>query len=362
MILKDKEPIQTHDPRIKSGDDAERQMAHYLKREFGKRNDCFVLNDLRLTTDEDDKDEVAQIDHLLVTRFGFFVIESKAGDIKVDARGQWIRDGKGMRSAVNQAERQGKLLRELIQADREMLRGKRLFGKFQCGFLGALVECFVAVSDTGIISTEVDIPNLDKADNIPNLVRARLQVLEEKSNLMSVRGFFSTDVTWEMTPAETQAVAEFLLRQHQPAYKATSTAREPGHILNVSVESTTVLTKSAATRSGLRAGSVCTKCGQGKLERGSVKRSDGTETDFYSCSSCKKKFPMGALESVDASVEAAPSPSTTPPIQTQNQVGQPCPRCNSGHLVRRPGKNGKPPFFACSNYSKTKCGYMKSIE
>ena len=131
MILKAIDPISTTNPRIKSGYDAERQMAHYLKREFGKRNDCFVLNDLRLTTDEDDNDEVAQMDHLLVTRFGFFVIESKAGDINVDARGQWIRDGKGMPSAVIQAERQGKLLRELIQANREMLRGKYLFGKIQ---------------------------------------------------------------------------------------------------------------------------------------------------------------------------------------------------------------------------------------
>ena len=74
MILKEKDKtVQADDPRKKSGEDAERQMAHYLKREFGKQKDCFVLNDLRLC-DVDDPDEAAQMDHLLVTGFEFLAI------------------------------------------------------------------------------------------------------------------------------------------------------------------------------------------------------------------------------------------------------------------------------------------------
>lgn len=357
MILKEKAPIPANDPRTKSGDDAERQMAHYLKREFGKQKDCFVLNDLRLVHE----DEVAQIDHLLVTKFGFFVIESKAGDINVDARGQWfrVRDGgaTGMPSAVIQAERQGGLLRELIQANREVLRGKYLFGKLQGGFLGALVECFVGVSDKGIISAQVDIPNLDKADNIPRLIRSRLQALEDKHKLLSVRNLFSTDVLWEMRVVEAEAVANFLLHQHQPGTHPGVVVKEVSLIPQVNPVATT------KTRFIPRAGAACPLCDQGKLERRSVRRADGTETDFLSCSRypehCKAIFPLVALTLPTESDLAEPKTNNT---SAPSREGAPCPKCKTGQLVKRLGKNGKPHFLGCSNFPKTKCGHMEGID
>jgi len=370
MILKDKETIQASDPRIKSGDDAERQMAHYLKREFGKQDDCFVLNDLRLL-DVSDQDEIAQIDHLLVTRYGFFLVESKAGDIKVDARGQWIRgfDGRetGMQSAVNQAERQGKLLRELVQANREELRRKYLFGKIQGGFLFALVECFVAVSDKGIIRTEIDIQNLDKADNIPKLIRKRMEILEEKNKLLSLRNLFSTEVVWEMTLEETKAVAEFLLRQHKPINQFSLLAKEGSSLPLQGAEKTNSdISLKQATSAAQRPGAVCPKCAKGKLERRSVKRADGTETDFLACSmhpkDCTALFPFVAL--VQRGQPEASSVKSVATSETRKEGG-PCPKCTTGHLVRHNGKNGKPPFFGCSNFkyrSKDSCNFMKSIE
>lgn len=365
MILKDKDPIPTNDSRTKSGDDAERQMAHYLKREFGKQDDCFVLNDLRLL-DVSDQNEIAQIDHLLVTRYGFFVVESKAGDIKIDARGQWIRvfDGRetGTQSAVNQAERQGKLLRELVQANRESLRGKYLFGKIQGGFLLALVECFVAVSDKGIITTAIDIPNLDKADNIPKLIRKRMDILEEKNKLLSLRNLFSTEVTWEMTLEETKAVAEFLLGKHQPINQSSLSAKEDSIILQGAEITKSDLSLTQAASSAQRPGAVCPKCAKGNLERRSIKRADGTETDFLACSrhpkDCTALFPFVALVPGQPAVTLAESAA----ISQSSKEGSLCPKCKAGQLVRRKGKNGNPPFLGCSNYSKTKCGHMERIE
>ena len=49
-------------------------MAHYLKRAFGDTSDIYVFNDLRLLR----RGEIAQIDHLVVHRWGFAIIESKA--------------------------------------------------------------------------------------------------------------------------------------------------------------------------------------------------------------------------------------------------------------------------------------------
>jgi hypothetical protein len=291
MILKDKDLIPTNDPRIKSGDAAEHQMAHYLKREFGKRDDCFVLNDLRLVGEDE---EVAQIDHLLVTRFGFFVIESKAGDINVDSRGQWIKvfDGRktGMPSAMNQAERQGKVLRELIQANREMLRTKYLFGKLQGGFLNALVEGFVAVSDKGIITAEVDIPNLDKADNIPNLIRTRLQALEDKNKLLSMRNLLSTDTAWEITIAETKMVAEFLLAHHQPSSKpdsfVVSTLPDQPEIIKLRANDGSVPSHE---------GDPCPRCKIGHLVKRTGKKG---KSSFFGCSNFPKNK-CGYMEGIE---------------------------------------------------------------
>ena len=62
-------------------------MAFYLKREFTKDDDIFVFNDLRFSY----QGEYSQIDHLILHRFGFVLIESKSiyGEVKVNAQGEW---------------------------------------------------------------------------------------------------------------------------------------------------------------------------------------------------------------------------------------------------------------------------------
>lgn len=74
MILKEKELANPSDPRLKAGEEAEKQMAFYLQRAFRKRDDCFVINDLRVAYDED----FAQIDHLIISTYGLFIVESKS--------------------------------------------------------------------------------------------------------------------------------------------------------------------------------------------------------------------------------------------------------------------------------------------
>lgn len=73
MILKEKQFAPQADRRLAAGDAAEKQMAFYLRREFGNDKDVWVINDLRVCH----KGEFAQMDHLLVSQWGLFVIESK---------------------------------------------------------------------------------------------------------------------------------------------------------------------------------------------------------------------------------------------------------------------------------------------
>ncbi|MBV0934453.1 NERD domain-containing protein [Marinobacterium weihaiense] len=132
-ILKYKEPSATTDPRRAAGERQEQDVAFYLRRAFKNDPNILVLNDYRFTHN----DETAQIDHLIVHRAGFIVIESKSiyGEVKVNAQGEWSRSYKGqwsgMPSPIRQAELQMELLRDFMGAHVEHFLGKMLLGRVQ---------------------------------------------------------------------------------------------------------------------------------------------------------------------------------------------------------------------------------------
>lgn len=84
MIIKEHTPTHTSDRFRRAGDEAEQQMAFYLRRAFGDDPHVHVFNNLRL----EHGGEVAQIDHLVFHRSGFIVVESKSvtSSVKINAR------------------------------------------------------------------------------------------------------------------------------------------------------------------------------------------------------------------------------------------------------------------------------------
>lgn len=92
MICKERDASQQTDNDIfsQAGAKAEEQMAFYLRREFGSDPEVWVFNDLRFETESGD---AAQIDHLVLHRSGFILVESKSVTSKVRARanGEWER-------------------------------------------------------------------------------------------------------------------------------------------------------------------------------------------------------------------------------------------------------------------------------
>ena len=89
MILKEIDKKTNLKKIQKYGHEAEKQMAFYLKRAFQESNDIFVINDLRIGVNDD----IAQIDHLILHRFGFIVVESKSvtSEISINEHNEWIR-------------------------------------------------------------------------------------------------------------------------------------------------------------------------------------------------------------------------------------------------------------------------------
>lgn len=353
MILKEKEFTNSSDPRLKAGEEAEKQMAFYLQRAFRKRDDCFVINGLQLIHDGD----AAWPDHLVVSTYGLFIVESKSvhGTISINQHGDWQRTYNdkvvGIPSPVLQAQEQGRIIKELLRENAEQVLGKILFGKVQKGFRYCPVCVYVAISDSGIIERGMNIPELLKADVVAGAITKQIADFKSKASLLSPKNLFSTDVIWEMTKQETQATAEFLVSEHTPP--ALSVKAEP------------TLTKDNSKPTSMqqpeeifvpKVGAPCPKCGQQKLIRKSINRSDGTETDYLACggypSLCKALFPLVALSSISREgssvVHVVEKTNTTGSAYIE---GGSCPWCKNGKLVKRKKKTE---FLGCSNHPKCK--------
>ena len=255
------------DPRQRAGDDAERQMAHYLHRAFRQDPEVHVLHDLRLEDreqpEQDGSPGVCQIDHLIVHRFGMFIIESKSvtEEVRVRSDGsggdEWSRlyqgKEKGMASPIEQARRQSDFLRTVLQRHREELLGREPIGlrtiakvargTDQRGFMHVPIQIVVAISDSGNIKRDKswqarDKPFEDfveKADQVPKIIHQEVERHRKSASPLSLKlNPMDKYGLWIMEAQEAAGVAEFLAAQHA-GQSSTSSVRSnrtaPNHSL-----------------------------------------------------------------------------------------------------------------------------------
>ena len=127
-------------------------MAHYLDRYFGEHQRIHVLHDVRIEHGGDR----AQVDHLLVHRFGIAIVESKSIStrVRINAQDEWERfwngHWRGMPDPLLQAERQGLLIKRLLASRKTALLDKVL-GLVQGTFRYIAIDTYAAVSDQGTI-------------------------------------------------------------------------------------------------------------------------------------------------------------------------------------------------------------------
>ena len=226
MIVKELDPfLPTADPRERAGRVAEEQMAFYLRRAFGTDPEVHVLHGLRL----EHAGDAAQIDHLLLHRWGMLLIESKSVTtrVRVNAQGEWMRqqtaDWCGMRSPVSQVELQAEFLRARLREHTSELLGKLL--GLQVHFGRMPLDTFIAISDEGIIEREGSaLLRVYKADQVCSQVKS-LIALYRKAN--SPLGLWTSkeEYFWHtLLPAETARLLEFLCHQHRPLHTASAPA------------------------------------------------------------------------------------------------------------------------------------------
>ena len=222
-------PFQDRPPRDhldQAGINAERQLAHYLGRQFADDSRVDLFFGLRIPLDRatGSRQDAVQMDALLIHCHGIAIIESKSvhDEVRVKKRGEWSRTWKGkalgMRSPVEQVKQQADALRTLLQTNRTKLRGKVNLGLMQGGFRGCPIECFVAISDSGRITRDPpdSVPEVMKADQIADRVRKRIDRHQKFGGIVgllraAVANEKSDDGLWSMTQEERGRVREFLL-------------------------------------------------------------------------------------------------------------------------------------------------------
>lgn len=273
MILKDKTFSIQGDPRVIAGDTSEKQMAFYLKRAFGPAPDLYVLNDIRIEF----QGEVAQMDHVVVSRWGLFIVESKSvsGSVRINSHGEWLRELKGskqgMASPIRQAEMQSLLLKAYLQHHKERLRNAML--GLQKGFAFCPINIYVAISDSGVIHRQVDLPEVMKADVVVSAIQSWLS---KRTSLKSILSLGKDSTDWFMSADEARSVGDFLLASH------VSRTVQAKPAASAEVDTSSLPEKNELTYS---AGDACPNCKAGELV---ARRARKTNNDFLGCSNYPK--------------------------------------------------------------------------
>ena len=191
----------------KQGIQGEKSAAHYLDNYLSASKNFMVIHDLRITVDG----EAAQIDHLLVGRAFFILLETKTfgGDIAVNERGEFSVQYPGERiydipSPLEQSRRHGNVLQRLL----ERLEIKPRVGSRHSMEHVVLVDPARAIRRPA--DKSMDTSFLVKADQFPDWHKKWADrnpgVFELFSTLADVRGQ-ETIKEW----------AEKIVRQHRPA-------------------------------------------------------------------------------------------------------------------------------------------------
>jgi predicted RNA-binding Zn-ribbon protein involved in translation (DUF1610 family) len=193
---------------------AEKDMAYYLCVAMREKPEFAVFNNLKVDHDG----LTAQIDHLVLTRWTAYFIESKSvsQSIYVNEHGEWGRVwGRrfaSMESPVEQSHRHQQVLYDFLNAHREQFMGK-LLGLKTKGFAKLLTpQHYVAISPRGQIRGRGrdKFPQVKKADQVSGAI------LEHHGSLST--GILSTSLDVKDMAAfskqEFQAVIEFLQRSN----------------------------------------------------------------------------------------------------------------------------------------------------
>ncbi|MEB3337328.1 MAG: nuclease-related domain-containing protein, partial [Leptolyngbyaceae bacterium] len=209
MIIKELGDFTGTGKFAQAGRNAEETMAFYLKRAFGDDQKVAVFNNLRL----EKQDDAAQIDHLVIHRYGMIIIESKSVTTRVEVNeyGEWKRcfndTCQGIPSPIQQAKRQAEFLKKYLEDHVENLLRKVLGLQTHFGVMP--IDWIVAISDDGIINRPKNNPleEVYKADQVSDQVRT---LIEKRRKADSLFNLSLKDTGFSFNEVEFSKITQFL--------------------------------------------------------------------------------------------------------------------------------------------------------
>ena len=258
---------------LENGYKAEKDNAYYLDFTFGDGERNILLHDIRI----EHKGRTAQFDHILITRIGIILLESKSFTVPLtinNDNSMTVTYSKNMvktfPNPIEQNNRHREVLSGFIKDNLEMSLRFKLLG-------GVHIESRVLIHPNTTV-TNKDLPEgFERSDSFAT---KRLNEIESMS-VVKVFGAASTVLLQE----QTKALSELLVSHHRPIefdytkkYRVSNRIQEQEKEKSVSVEPKAFEVEVEK----------CPRCKEGTLvkrKRKSTKYADKYKSDeFYGCS------------------------------------------------------------------------------
>ncbi len=258
---------------LENGYQAEKDNAYYLDFAFedGERN--ILLHDIRI----EHKGRVAQFDHILITRIGIILLESKSftGSLTINNdNSMTVTYGKNVvktfPNPIEQNNRHMKVLNEFIKDNLEMSARFKLMG-------GVRIDSKVLIHPNTTVTNDNLPEGFERSDSFAT---KRLNEVES----MSVVKVFGA-VTTVLLREQTKALSELLIAHHKPIqFDYTKKYRINNCVQEQQIDKGDSVSRKVVTEEVKK----CPRCKKGTLvhrKRKATKYADKYKSDeFYGCS------------------------------------------------------------------------------
>lgn len=260
----------------------------HLHRGLANEKNVYLFKDLKFVLGG----EVAQIDHLILHKYGFILIESKSvyGEVAVNSNQEWSRSFKGkwygIPSPIAQAEAQAEILKRVLQNNAEDLLGTLL--GIRKGFGGRNYDFLVAISSSAIIHRDSMPKSVGEATLKSEFVASKVK------ELIAGYGRWLGTSNPAFTPAELSALAAFIGDREQGAERKAYSGDTLAPKTKTVVQPARKTIAGAAPNSGLNKTKeaawvvVCKHCDNAEGLDGR----SGRHGYYVSCPDCSKNTPM----------------------------------------------------------------------
>ena len=265
-----KKLIETDLKKLKSGIEAEQENAYYLNFEFEKSKHLILLHDIRLEYDG----RTAQFDHLLISRFGIELLETKSskGEMTISEDGSInLQNGKYTNTYPNpleQSRRHGVVLRDFIDSKDLLSKRIDIFG-------GIEITSKVLINPKTTLINKTLPDGFERADSFVSKRRKEIDNLGILKVLSTASKAYSIDKAKE--------IAQILVDAHTPIdfdYTMQFKMKK-----EVTQEKTNELEQKPQLK---KDGKVCPRCNEGELVVRKVKSKKAQEKynndEFVGCS------------------------------------------------------------------------------